>query len=129
MNFHAPGECVPRRSVHEMADALTKGMEMEQPVASAPVPTLGRIVLYMLTAAQAKEINHPRKVSRNSIWSAVGNEVIAGQPIPMMIVAVWGDQPTSAVNGKLLLDGTDDYWVTSVSLGTEPGSFRWPPRV
>jgi hypothetical protein len=34
-----------------------------------------------------------------------------------MIVAVWGDTPESAVDLKCFLDGRDDYWVTSTTVG------------
>ena len=36
----------------------------------------------------------------------------------------WGDTPEAAVNLKLFLDGSDDYWVTSVTVGDKPHSYH-----
>jgi hypothetical protein len=44
-----------------------------------------------------------------------------------MIVAVWDDTPEAAVNLKLFLDGSDDYWVTSVTVVDKPHSYHWMP--
>ena len=54
--------------------------------------------------------------------------------LPAMIVAVWGDQPTSAVNLRIYIDGPDGtLWKTSVACGTAneagvfpEGSWNWP---
>jgi hypothetical protein len=101
------------------------------------VPTIGRIVYFKLASYQADEINRRRKHAVDSMdfhrWKKngtmvhCGNEVKPGQVLPMVIVAVWGNTPECAINGKLFLDGSDDYWVTSVSVGTENGSYHWMP--
>lgn len=102
-------------------------------------PSIGRIVLFTLGAFHADEINRRRKDATDRMdWHRalksgaqvhVGNTVEAGQKFPAMIVAVWGDTPQCAVNLKVMLDGTDEYWATSVSVGEGPGKFAWPVRV
>ncbi|MBP1296635.1 hypothetical protein [Bradyrhizobium elkanii] len=112
----------------------------QQPAPKAAiVPTIGRIVYYVLPQYQVEEINRRRQHARNELdyhrWKKngtmihVGNEVKAGQVVPAMIVAVWGATPTSAVNLKLFLDGSDDYWVTSTNVGEpdQEGKYHWMP--
>ena len=36
-----------------------------------------------------------------------------------MVVAAWVPTPESAVNLKVMLDGADNYWVTSTSVADE----------
>ncbi|MCW1885523.1 DUF2829 domain-containing protein [Luteolibacter flavescens] len=88
-------------------------------------PSIGRIVLFVLAAAQVSAINHEREQSGGVLS---GNTVKEGDVFPMIVVRAWGDSPESAVNGKLLLDGTDTLWLTSVTATKEPtpGSFYWP---
>lgn len=102
------------------------------------VPTLGRIVIYALTADDAVKINRRRRHAQRhmdkhrsrkaGVMVHVGNSVAEGQLFPMIITAVWGGEPTSAVNGTVFLDGSDTFWRTSVSVGKsgEPGTFAWP---
>jgi hypothetical protein len=54
----------------------------------------------------------------------IGNDVVAGQIVPAMVVAVWGDV---CVNLKAMLDGTDTYWATSRNYHPDkaPGSWHW----
>jgi hypothetical protein len=111
---------------------------------STIVPTLGRIVYFTLAPWQAEAINKRRSDGTRCIdkhrWESdgtqvhVGNSVEEGQVVPAMVVAVWGSTPESAVNLKLMLDGTDDYWVTSTSVEDEytdgrhtPGRYHWMP--
>lgn len=56
----------------------------------------------------------------------IGNEVREGDVFPMMIVKVWGETSTSAVNGQVFLDGNDVFWATSRAAGDGPGTFSWP---
>ncbi len=105
---------------------------------TAPIPTIGRIVHYRLRDTDADAINRRRKDARAKMdWHRenktgaqvhVGNDVSGGEIYPMIITRVWGTDPTSAVNGQVLLDGNDLYWVTSTALGDEPGRFCWPNR-
>jgi hypothetical protein len=108
------------------------------------IPSIGRIVLYQLSAQDAVVVNR-RRTTGQSIkermvlvpveWADgaqahIGNEVREGQTFPMLIVKVWGDTPEAAVNGQVFLDGTDVLWVTSVTrMDDGPRSWDWPPRV
>lgn len=114
---------------------------------SEQVPTIGRIVHYRLNEQEAAEINR-RRTTRHSIaerlkqeaannvyaWPAgaqahIGNEAKEGQTFPMLIVAVWGSQPSSCVNGQVFLDGNDVLWALSVSAGEGPHTWSWPGKV
>lgn len=101
------------------------------------IPTIGRIVEYVLTNGQANQINSYRRdfALRAAWYSALrpgaqahhGNAVHEGDVFPAMIVKTWGDTPEASVNLKVFLDGTDTYWATSVHVGDKPGDFRWMP--
>lgn len=100
------------------------------------VPSIGRIVHYTLSEQDAIEINRRRADAKSKYLGRsdgaqlhLGNRVEPGEVYPMMITRVWGDQPGSAVNGQVHLDGTDLHWVTSVSVGEGPRHFAWPGRV
>lgn len=99
------------------------------------IPTIGRIVHYMLSEDDASAINRRRKHSSQNSWirenklgaqQHVGNPVQAGDVFPMMIVKVWGTNDDSSVNGQVSLDGNDLFWVTSVSAGKGERHFQWP---
>ena len=106
-------------------------------------PSVGRIVHYRLSADDAAQINRRRTTGASiaermkgpvPTWPAgaqahIGNEAHEGDVFPMVIVRVWGDQSSSAVNGQLFIDGNDVFWVTSVAVGDGPRTFSWPPRV
>lgn len=113
---------------------------MAEPDTDKPVeivPTIGRIVWYKMTSYEATEINQRRKdfYAKVPWYLAVrpgaqvhqGNEVEAGDLYPAMIVAVWGDQPDSCVNLKVFLDGTDEHWSTSRTVGEREGDYQWMP--
>ena len=88
--------------------------------------SLGRIVHYTLTAAQAAEAKKQRGVVGGA---AVGQRTIEeGNVCPMIITAVWNAE-NGTVNGQAFLDGNDSLWVTSVDEGAGPGKWCWPPRV
>jgi hypothetical protein len=72
-------------------------------------PTVGRHVLYTPTAAERDE------------WA--GNPIAPGEQLPAVIVAVWSDE---CVNLRVLQDGPDVPWVTSVPLGTGEYTWQWP---
>jgi hypothetical protein len=113
------------------------------------VPTIGRIVLYTLTDQDAEAINRRRTTGRAiaermaadpPAWPAgaqahIGNTVHQGDQFPMVITRVWGHDASSAVNGTVLLDGSDTFWATSrvvdmTDAAKSPiaGMWRWPPR-
>lgn len=116
---------------------LQRSLESTPPPAAAPVPTVGRTVLYRLTEEQAQFINRRRAAEllgkhewQEDARKTIGNPVSAGDVFPLVICRTWGDQPTSAFNGQVLLDGSDTLWVTSVSIETthRDGAAYWPPR-
>jgi hypothetical protein len=103
------------------------------------IPSIGRIVHYTLAKEDAEKINRRREHARlhlqehiansNGVQIHVGNEAHEGNILPMIIVAVHGQFDTSSVNGQVLMDGNDLYWVKTVQVGEGPGTFAWPPRV
>lgn len=115
------------------------------------IPSIGRIVHYMLSASDADQINRRRTDGRSIAariarlhWpegaqAHIGNPARAGQVFPMMIVAVdpppaEGEPYVSAVSGQVYLDGTDIFWAKHVgrvvpdSIDKE-GLWFEPPRV
>lgn len=99
-------------------------------------PTIGRIVHYRLSDQDAAQINKRRadasahmaehRENSNGVVVHVGNSVQAGDVYPLVITRTWGG---SAVNGQVLLDGSDTLWVTSVTEGEGLRNWSWPPRV
>jgi hypothetical protein len=105
-------------------------------------------VHYRLTTYEANAINR-RRTNGESIknrmdesppaWPTgaqahIGNTVVAGDTVSMTVVRVWHDvgkyqRGISVLNGQCLLDGNDQYWVTSVHEGEGPGTWSWPPKV
>lgn len=86
------------------------------------VPSVGRIVVY-----------NPTQKEQAALQTIGCN---ASKELPAVIVAVWGDQPGSAVNLKVMIDGPHaDVWKTSISCATAnetgeypEGSWHWPER-
>lgn len=101
-------------------------------------PTIGRIVHYTVTEAEAAATNKRRAdfaahrktegYSDTGYVAHTGNRVTAGDVFPAMIVRVWGDQPGSAVQLQVFLDGVDTLWATSVTEGEGERHFAWPSR-
>ncbi|MEU5945127.1 hypothetical protein ABZ793_06140 [Micromonospora sp. NPDC047465] len=98
-------------------------------------PTIGRIVHYRISEADAKAINagiDPIAVQKHR------NPVRAGQVYPAIVTAVFGG---SGANLVVQLDGIQQHWVTSRKRGEPadghepaggtipPGTWCWPPRV
>lgn len=103
------------------------------------IPTIGRIVHYRLGEHGAAQINkrredaykhigEHREKSDGSVVHA-GNAVRAGDVYPLIITRTWGESEGSLVNGQLLLDGNDSFWVTSAAEGDGEGNWFVPPRV
>lgn len=94
--------------------------------------TVGRIVHYVLTEDDCKTINERRRIGKqiddsrgvlDGLMVYAGNHAIAGQHMPMMVVAVWPNEygPNfDGVNGQVFLDGNDSYWVTSKKYDDTP---------
>lgn len=75
--------------------------------------TEGRMVHYVLSEWDAKAINEKldNAIQRGD-RDVVGNQAIAGQHVPAVVVRVWSGE-LGMVNLKCLLDGSTDYWATS----------------
>lgn len=82
-----------------------------------PKPSVGRIVLYRLTAGEsaASCVHHGAVRPLNN-----GAEVA-----PAIITRVFSD---TCVNLRVLLDGPDTLWVTSANPGDDERQWQWPPR-
>lgn len=85
--------------------------------------TIGRIVHLHPNAHHRKYIDE----------MARGNPIDPTQPVPAVIVRVWGPE---MVNLKVLTDGKHDVWLTSIGSETfkgpdeSPNSYwSWPARV
>ncbi len=94
-------------------------------------PSIGRIVHYTLTEADAEAINRRRPngpMGRNGDGAVVhaGNHAAEGQVYAAMVVRIF-DAPYA--NLQVFLDGNDHYWATSRTEGEGPGFWCWPPRV
>lgn len=107
------------------------------------LPTIGRIVHYTLTEADAKAINKrradfyafqqtlagtpdPGHRGATGHVAHTGNQASTGDVCPAMVVRTFGG---TAANLQVHLDGTDTYWATSRSEGEGAGFWVWPPRV
>jgi hypothetical protein len=98
--------------------------------------SIGKIVHYILNEGDAAEINRRRTTSKSikerlvlTTWppgaqAHYGNQVMAGQELPAVVVAVFNNE-SGICNLKVLLDGNDDYWATSRSGSDEPTPFHW----
>ena len=75
-------------------------------------------------ADAARELDYHRW-KKNGAMIHVGNPVEAGQDRP----GHGATRPESAVDLKCFLDGRDDYWVTSTTVGAldHDGKYHWMP--
>lgn len=96
----------------------------------------GRIVYFVLDEMHARSINGryadahspagvDATVKKSGVQIHVGNRVHAGDICPAMVTAVHTD--TGLCNLKVMLDGNDIYWATSVDYHTDKrhGSWHW----
>jgi len=144
-------------SMREVLDGLQKmhpadAAEIHIKRLREQIPSIGRIVHYRLSAQDVEQIMRRRTTGKSIAdrmkiqisqvecvtpllaWPTgaqahIGNEVHEDDVFPMLIVRVWGSDPTSAVSGQVFLDGNDVFWATSRSVGDQPGTFSWPTRV
>ena len=98
----------------------------------------GRIVYYVLSGQDAREINRRRTTGvsiaariKDSLWplgaqAHIGNEVHEGDVLPAQIIMVWS-QDSGCSNLKVNLDGTDAFWGTSRNFSADktPGMWSW----
>lgn len=117
------------------------------------VPSIGRIVHYRLTPQDVEQIMRRRTTGASIAerikqqvmtpdqdaekmpkvvpsWPAgaqahIGNDVQAGDILPAMVLRVWGESGCS--NLKVQLDGSDEFWATSISFDETkaPGTWHW----
>ena len=94
---------------------------------------IGIVVHYVLTAADAAQINR-RRISEYEIgrreyyWPRgaqghLGTPVKSGEHVPLMIVRMF---PDGTVSGQATLDGTDVLWLQHIPPGTDPGTWHAP---
>lgn len=76
------------------------------------VPTIGDTVLYQSTEEDLK-------------WMREQPDCNEAAVLPAVIVADWG----SCVNLKVITDGNQDLWKTSIQQGVNPGEWKMLPTV
>jgi hypothetical protein len=97
---------------------------------SGPRPSVGRIVHYRLTEMDTDHIEAKRAAARRRTKFTDGwpkaNDVQIDQCYAMVIVAVGSND---LINGKVLLDGEDEFWLNCPPEGDDAGCWHWPERV
>jgi len=103
--------------------------------------TVGRTVLYKLTAKDCEQIMRRRTNSQSIAerikadkWplgaqAHIGNPHSEGQVLPLVVCRVWDNEfgeGVDGINGQVFLDGNDALWVTSAREGSDPGQWSWP---
>lgn len=85
------------------------------------IPRPGDVVLFQLASHNIAAIDALR-----AEHGGAGNTHRVGDVVPLVIVRVWGDTPSSAFNGKALLDAPfPDLWVSSTCIGPGPAQCAW----
>jgi hypothetical protein len=115
-------------------------------------PTLGRIVHYKLTEAEAKATTKRREDFRaymrknpGSTWDGFtlgpgdpgqtghqahwGSMVDEGDTFPAIVTYYDIQDNVVWINLQVFLDGNDSLYVIDPEFGDEPGQWSWPPRV
>ena len=97
----------------------------------------GRIVYFVFNEQCAAEVMRRRTTAKSiaerigsspPAWPTgaqahIGNEVKAGDIYPAMVLRVWGESGCS--NLKVFLDGSDEYWATSINYDAAKAPFSW----
>jgi hypothetical protein len=97
--------------------------------------TAGRIVHYVVTGADANEINRRRDDFRlkkvvlpwpGGAQAHVGNPALEGDHFPAIVVWVLNPE-RGYINAQVFLDGNDSLWITTrpYSDDKEPGTWHW----
>jgi len=79
-------------------------------------PTIGRIVIYKLSDYDKERLK----------GMGSGNPNNGADEAPAIVVRAWSD---TCVNLRVLIDGEQTLWVTSVLLGDGPSNWQLPERV
>ena len=95
----------------------------------------GDIVCYMFTSQDVEAINRRRTTGpeiaeriKAGTWphgaqAHIGPPVEFGMAAPMIVTRVHNSG--GSVNGRCILDGTDDYWVSGVHQRADAGPGAW----
>ena len=88
--------------------------------------TIGRVVYFVLDQSSADQVQAGRNLFTSGLQET-GNTVMVGDVYPAIIVRIVGG---TTINLKVMLDGTDTYWATSVPYDADKGlrSWHWPDR-
>jgi len=78
-------------------------------------PTIGRIVIY--------NVSDEQKIAMENSYKNTGKSCNVQSKLPAIIVAVWSD---IVVNLKVITDGNEDLWITSVHQGDGQTEWNWP---
>lgn len=98
----------------------------------------GRIVYFVFDEQRAAEVMRRRTTGqsiadrvKSFAWpigaqAHVGNAVAAGDICPAMVLKAWHDVE-GVSNLKVMLDGSDEYWATSIPFDAAktPGTWHW----
>jgi len=80
----------------------------------------GRVVYFVFDETSAHSVAEER-----AAFGDKGNQVKAGDIYPAMVVRTWGNDN---INLKVMLDGPDTFWATSVGFNADrktPRSWHW----
>lgn len=86
---------------------------------------IGRIVHYRVSQNDVATIQQQRKLFRALELDplAGGNDVRSGEVFPAIVVKTFSPEQASL---RVMLDGPDDLWTTSKTLGDSEGQWQWP---
>lgn len=95
----------------------------------------GRIVHYVISEADAAVISNrridgaPYEMTKG-VQMSFGNPIKNGDHLPMIMTAVFQNEygeGIPGVNGQVVLDGSDTFWITSKKYSElkEPGTWHW----
>lgn len=93
-----------------------------------PKPTIGRIVLYVMSEQDTRLVNERRA---ECAFPQGINMPQPGDILPLIICRAWPPElygNKDAINGQVMLDGSGTLWKTSVHPDAEktPGTWHWP---
>jgi len=83
----------------------------------------GRIVYFVFDQQSVDAVQRQRGIVVSG-HQETGNQVMVGDIYPAMVVRVWSGNAGS-INLKVMLDGTDTFWATSVPFSEEKTLRSW----